>query len=130
MAIQSKLLGVAFIGLIGLVGCTPAVKSVDTGEFPGTERTTLTVENNNWQDMTVYVVRDGMKARLGSVAALGRTQFRLPDAMIGGTGELRLMADPLGSTSRFTTQPIVIMPGQRVRFRLENNVQLSSYFVY
>jgi hypothetical protein len=123
------MLGAAVVAMTGLGGCAPKQGPQEASDFVR-ERTVLSVENNNWQDMTVYLVRDGVRARLGSVPALGRSSFTLPDALIGGSGEVRLMADPLGSSSRFTTQPIHVMRGQQVRFRLENNVQLSSYFVY
>jgi hypothetical protein len=43
---------------------------------------------------------------------------------------LRLLADPIGSSQVFVSQPIHVQPGQQVRFRLENNVQLSSYSVF
>lgn len=129
MSIRKCTLGVALVALTGLGGCASKATTGEAGDAL-IERTTLTVENNNWQDMTVYVVRDGVRARLGSVPALGRSNFTFPEAMIGGASEVRLMADPLGSSARFTTQPISVMRGQRVRFRLENNVQLSSYFVF
>lgn len=128
MSIRGCILGAALVAMTGLGGCASKGPPGEAGADP--ERTTLTVENNNWNDMTVYVLRDGVRARLGSVPALGSSTFRLPDALIGGSGEVRLMADPLGSSARFTTQPIHVMRGQRVRFRLENNVQLSSYFVF
>ena len=129
MSIRRWVLSAALVATTGLGGCASKAATGEAGDTLR-ERTTLTVENNNWQDMTVYLVRDGVRARLGSVPALGRSNFTLPEALIGGSGEVRLMADPLGSSSRFTTQPINLMRGQQVRFRLENNVQLSSYLVF
>jgi hypothetical protein len=129
MSIGRCILGAALVAVAGLGGCASKAATGEASDV-ARERTTLTVENNNWQDMTVYVLRDGVRARLGSVPAMGRSNFTLADALIGGSGDLRLMADPLGSSARYTTQPIHVMRGQQVRFRLENNVHLSSYLVF
>ncbi len=92
-----------------------------------TDRSTMVVENNNWSDMTVYILRDGIRTRLGSVPSMGRSSFKLTSALVGGTGELRVLADPMGSAQKWMSQPLLIVPGSQVIFRLENNVQLSTY---
>ena len=94
-----------------------------------TDKTMLVVENNNWADMTMYLIRNGTRMRIGSVPSLGTERFVLSEAMIGGVGDIRILADPIGSSATWLSQPLVVMPGQEVRFRLENNVQLSSYSV-
>jgi hypothetical protein len=120
------LLGAALVAAVGLGACAPLSQGAETMD----KRTTLIVENNNWADMTVYLVRDGMQSRVGSVPSLSRSRFVLSDALVGGLGEIRLLADPIGSSQRFLSQPIHVLPGQQVQFRLENNVQLSSYSVF
>lgn len=92
-------------------------------------RTALVVENNNWQDMTVYLLRDGMRFRLGSVPSLARERFVLNSAMMGGTGTLQIIADPLGSNRAWVSEPFLVQPGDEVRFKLENNISLSSYMI-
>ena len=129
MSSKKYLVHAALLAVIALSACAPVSRGGQAGEFQQ-EKATLLVENNNWADMAIYLVRDGMRTRLGTAPSLGRTRFVLPDAMIGGSGELRLLADPIGSTQRFLSQPIHVTPGDQVRFRLENNVQLSSYSVY
>lgn len=109
--------------------CTPMTRNAGV-DGPSTEKTTMVVENNNWSDMTVYILRDGVRTRMGAVPSMGRATFVLSSALVGGTGEIRVQADPLGSSNKWTSQPILIVPGNQVRFRLENNVALSSYSVY
>ena len=130
MSLRGFMSGAALAMTLGMGACAPAMKQQGEDVERYSEKAVLTVENNNWQDMTLYVLRDGTRIRLGSVTALSRAKFTLPSAAYAGTGELRIMADPLGSTQAWTSQPIHVMPGQELRFRLENNVQLSSYSVY
>jgi hypothetical protein len=119
----------ALAAVATLGACAPLATTNGPGEF-GREQSELVVENNNWQDMALYVVRTGTRWRIGSVPALSKARFRLSGAVIGGTGEIQLMADPIGSNHRFITDPIVVQPGQEVRFRLENNLAVSSYSVW
>ena len=127
MSIKTHLLSAALIAASALSACAP--HSGRAGQLQRVQ-TTLMVENNNWMDMTVYVVRDGLRSRVGSVTSFTRSRFVLTPAMIGGVGEIRLLADPLGSNQQFLSEPILVNEGQQVRFRVENNMQLSSYTVY
>jgi hypothetical protein len=127
MSIKMHLLRAALVVVSGLSACAPHGGQVSP---VFREQTTLFVENNNWSDMTVYIVRDGMRSRVGSIPSFTRSRFVLSPAMIGGVGEIRLLADPLGSNQRYLSEPILVNPGQQVRFRVENNVQLSTYSVY
>jgi hypothetical protein len=128
MALRKNMMGAAFAVAIVLGGCTPmsANREIGTRE----DRAVLVIENNNWADMTIYALRDGVRSRIGQVTALGRSKFVLPSAMTTGTAELRIMADPIGSSNRWVSQPVMVLPGQELRFRLENNVNLSSYTVF
>lgn len=128
MSLRKWTLGTVFAITCAVSACSPAMKQAGVETY--SDRSVLVVENNNWQDMTLYVLRDGTRMRLGAVTALSKGRFTLPSAATAGTGELRIMADPLGSSATWTSQPIHVMPGQELRFRLENNVQLSSYSVY
>jgi hypothetical protein len=126
MSIRKHLLSAALIAA-GLGACAPQYQGNQAGQ-PAAKNTTLIVENNNWADMTVYVVISGFRARVGSVASFSQARFVLSEALIGA-GAIRLLADPIGSNQAFISDPIHVNPGQQVRFRLENNVRLSSYSV-
>ncbi|MEX2281351.1 MAG: hypothetical protein WEE89_02560 [Gemmatimonadota bacterium] len=129
MRMRNYLTSATFALAVGSVACAPMASHTNAGGM-ATERTTMLVENNNWADMTVYILRDGVRTRLGAVPSMSRSTFVLSNAMLAGTGELRVMADPLGSPHKWTSQPILLNPGNQVRFRLENNVSLSTYSVY
>lgn len=101
----------------------------DDPGFTGSERAEIVVQNSNWLDMNVYAVRGGSRMRLGTVNSMASERFRLPRHMVDGVGGLRLLADPIGSRDVYFSQPILIGPGQRVEWKLENNLALSSFTV-
>jgi hypothetical protein len=92
-------------------------------------RTMIRVNNHNWSDMTVYLVRNGARLRLGSVSSLDTRTFEVPTHLLISTGEVRLIADPIGSTRLFASPPLVIAQGQRAEWRIENSIALSSFWI-
>jgi hypothetical protein len=109
--------------------CSSAMEERPANAFTGAAATTVMVNNNNWSDMTVYATRNGATVRLGSVTSMSTARFELPVAMLGA-GELRLIADPLGSTSTYRTQPVLVTRGQEIEFTLQNNLALSTLSVW
>ncbi len=91
------------------------------------EPATVSVTNSNWLDMTVYVTRDGTRQRLGTVTSMQTRTFRVPKPFTLGNGNVRLLADPIGSEQAYATQPLVFNNGDRLDWKLENNLALSSY---
>lgn len=112
-----------------LGACAPAMEQAELGAREG--QTILVVENNNWSDMVIYVTRGASRTRIGSVTSMRTATFRITDSMAGGGyGEVRIIADPIG-TDRLYTSPVVnIVPGSQVQLRLHNNIQVSSFSVY
>ena len=119
---------VGFAAAATLGACAPAAEQAEFG--PAERQTTLVVENNNWQDMVIYVMNGAQRARLGSVNSMGTARFRVTDAMGGGFGQLRLVADPIGSTRSFALPIINVVPGSQVQVKLENNLSTSSFSVF
>ena len=87
------------------------------------------VTNNNWMDMTVYAMRGSMRVRLGTVTTGSVERFDLPRSVNVQSGELRLVADPIGSQREYSSHPIVVEPGARITWSLENHLALSSFSV-
>lgn len=130
MSVRNCVLGAVLATALAGSGCAPATKNGGGESSYINDSATMVVENNNWHDMTVYLVRNGTRSRLGSVPSMGRANFVLGPGLIGGSGEIRLLADPLGSTRKFLSEPILVFPGRQVRFKVENNLAISSYMVH
>ncbi|CAN5627664.1 MAG: hypothetical protein H0U67_05310 [Gemmatimonadetes bacterium] len=93
-------------------------------------QTRVEVTNHNWSDMRVYVVRAGNRFRLGTVSTMGTQVFQLPRALSSYTGGLQLVADPIGSREFYMTQPLSVIPGQLVSFKIENHLAISTVSVW
>lgn len=95
--------------------------------------TFLAVDNNNWQNVTIFVQHDGLVSRLGMVTTARRAVFRI-EQFIGAMGELRVIAEPTaGGRSNFVpsmrSERIVVRPGQTISFTLESDLARSSFDV-
>lgn len=94
-------------------------------------RPTLVVQNNNWSEMVIYVMRGTTRARLGHVSSMSSATFPIPEVLAGGPyGEVRIIADPVGSGGRYTSSVIQIVPGAQVEITLANNLAMSHYSVF
>jgi hypothetical protein len=108
-----------------------------TGKAAGTRRaqpapvsSTIRVANNNWSDVTIYILRAGNRVRLGTVTSMGASVFRMPDMLLRSSGDVQLMVDPLGSRHVFVTPSIQFFPGQEIEFQVENHLPVSSVSVW
>ncbi len=89
----------------------------------------VAVTNNNWMDMDVYALRGSARQFLGTVTSMTSRLFTVPKALNVTNSDLRLMADPIGSPSQYVSDPIIVEPGSRIVWSLENQLTLSSYRV-
>jgi hypothetical protein len=87
------------------------------------------VESHNWSDVTVYLLSGGLPQRLGMVTALGQASFDFPSQRLNTSGGVRLRALPIAGQP-FTTETILVLPGQVITWTLENNLDASSFSVY
>jgi hypothetical protein len=81
---------------------------------PADARTTLSVENRNFSDMTIYVVRGGQRVRLGLATGNSTTTLVIPSALLSGITALRFIADPIGGRASPVTEEITVTPGDQV----------------
>jgi len=78
-----------------------------------TDQTTVTVDNQSFSDMTIYVSR-GQRVRLGSARGHSKTTFTIPPSIVAGVSTLRFIADPIGSTRSSVSEEISVNPGDSV----------------
>ncbi len=90
---------------------------------------TLEVDNNNWSDVIVYLVRYGHSVRLGRVRSMGRETLRVPRGYTVGVAPLRVLLRPFGSKEGVELDPISVQPGQRIALTVQNHLQISSIFI-
>lgn len=94
------------------------------------EGATVKVTNNNWGDMNVYMVRGSSRYRLGTVTSMSTEVFRVPQALVGNTGGVQLLADPIGSTSSYLSPTIFVSGGETVQLNVQNQLAISNVSVF
>jgi hypothetical protein len=91
---------------------------------------TLQVTNHNFLDVTVLLLRDGQRIRIGLATGTSSQSFTIPGRLIAQTHEIVLLGEAIGSNDRVRTESLIVLPGQRIEWTLETNLQRSSVGVY
>ena len=89
----------------------------------------VAVESHNWSDITIYLMAGGLPQRLGMETALSRATFDFPSHRLNSSAGVRLRALPVAGRP-FTSETILVMPGQVITWILENDLNASSFSVY
>jgi hypothetical protein len=96
---------------------------------PASSEVVVEVENHNWSDITIYLMAGGLPHRLGMVSALSSASFAFPSQRLHAASGVRLRALPVAGQP-FTSDPILVQPGQAITWTLENDLDRSSFTVY
>jgi hypothetical protein len=95
-----------------LLACGPAARQADSGA-PRAE-TAVHVRNDNFYDVTVYLLDGGRRVRLGTVSGLSSGTLMLAPHLVPGLRELRFLIDPIGGRRAWTSDAILVTPGDIV----------------
>lgn len=88
---------------------------------------TIRVANHNWQDMHVYVSRDGGPLQsLGVVTSQTTANFAMPKGFVYTGSGVHVVADPVGSRQTYVSPDIMAVPGTVVSVTIENAINMSS----
>lgn len=91
---------------------------------------TLQVTNHHYLDVTVFVIHDGQRTRIGQVTGSSAQTFTLSPRMIGQSHELALVGEAVGSDETARTERLIVHPGQLIEWTLESRLRRSSVGVY
>lgn len=122
MAVACAWLAVPACGLLSSKDSSPEAA-------PARADISVEVENHNWSDITVYLLSGGLPQRLGMVTSMRTATFAFPALRLNSGSGLRLRALPVAGRA-FTTETILVHPGQAIFWRLENDLDTSSHTVY
>ncbi|MGH7456794.1 MAG: hypothetical protein ACRENG_35925 [bacterium] len=82
--------------------------------------TTVRVENRNFLDMKIYLLRGEERIRIGTVTGNSTEVFVLREGIVVGAGLLRFLADPIGGNQTPISQEISVRPGQEIELIITN----------
>jgi hypothetical protein len=108
------LLALALLGAACSHGARPAVIE------PSAE-TAVRVQNQNFLDMVVFVVRGGQRIRLGMVSGLSTQVFKLRPDIVYNATELQFELHPIGARVNPRTETITVVPGDTVELTIPPN---------
>jgi hypothetical protein len=108
-------------------GCTTGRKT--TTEIPAgavdlntgqrnPDRTTVVVDNQNLNEMTIYAYQGTHRMRLGRARATSTTELHIPSSMLSGVVQMRFYAEPMvtGGQRAYISEMIPVQPGDQVDF--------------
>jgi hypothetical protein len=109
--------------------CTPAATGGVQYLAPPTYRPgVVELVNDAQEDLILYLVRDGVRYRLGRVSRMETAEFRLPEPEARPSYRVSLVAEPVGpGRSPIVTAPLLWRPGQSLRARVGRNPAASTF---
>ncbi len=121
----AKLLLIAVVATVATTGC--ATGGTLPSRAVADRQTAVTIRNNNWSDVTVYLVQEGggIPVRLRRVGSF--TTERIPlRARIRSYGQLQFLIRPFASSTTFTTHSVDLTPGDLLHLTVENYLAHST----
>jgi hypothetical protein len=121
--------------LVGLLAAAATVSGVGAcsrtreaaGEVAPSSAIGLHVKNDNFLDMDVYAVSDGLATRLGTVTGNSSRNFVL-DATLA-VQDFRIVATPIGGNGRASSGSVSVSPGQTIDFTIGSILRNSTVFI-
>ena len=120
--------GLAFGTLVLTAACASggqpkqkAPSTADAVDLNGEGRsgaTTVVVDNQNLNEMTIYAYQGTQRQRLGRARASATTELRIPSSMVSGPVQMRFYAEPMvtGGQRAYLSEMIFVEPGDQVDF--------------
>ena len=97
------------------------------GEVVPASAVGLDVRNQNFLDVDVFSIVDGLSTRLGTVTGNGTRHFLLDP--IVGSRDFHLIAVPIGGFGRASSGPLAVGAGQTIVFTVGAVLQNSNVVV-
>jgi hypothetical protein len=104
----------AVVAAVAVAQLLVAACASSGGRTSSTPSTVVQVDNQGLADMNIYIYNAGQRYRIGFAGGLRRTNLDVAASLIPGTGEIQLLADPIGSNRASVSNRIFVSPGDTV----------------
>jgi hypothetical protein len=119
--------GLVFAAGLLLSGCRGPRQNVEAGAAPEADGFSLVLNNHQVLDANIFIQHDGQVDRVGMVSASSSKVLELPLWLLGQSRLIRLIAEPIGNDSRYTSDFLSIQPGQTIELNVEGVLDRSNY---
>jgi hypothetical protein len=89
----------------------------------------LVLTNRHLLDVNIFLQHDGQADRIAMVNASSSKTMELPLYLLGQGGVIRLIAEPIGDDTRYTSDLLTVQAGQIVQLFVENPIARSNYSI-
>jgi hypothetical protein len=89
----------------------------------------LILNNRHLLDVNIFLQHDGQPDRIATVPSATSRAIVLPLRMLGQSKTIRLIAEPIGDETRYTTDMMVVQPGQIIELNVESLIARSNYSI-
>jgi hypothetical protein len=84
------------------------------------------VDNQNFSDMNVYLVKDGGRWLVGQVGGMTKATLTIPASLAPADQRVRLRAEAIGGRGATTTPTLMVPPGQQVYWTIGSDPAMST----
>ncbi len=102
---------------------------MDPEPQPNARGFALVLTNRYLLDVNIFLQHDGQADRIAMVNAASSKTLELPLYLLGQGGAIRLIAEPIGDDTRYTTDLLTVQAGQIVQLFVENPIARSNYSI-
>jgi hypothetical protein len=114
------------IVLLGLSSACGASRTTPTSSpEPSSDEIPVQIDNQNYSDMEIYVVKNGQRLLIGQAGGLTKTTLTIRNVARGG-GRVRLLAEPIGAARPFATPTLVVPRGQSIFWTIGSDPATST----
>ena len=89
----------------------------------------LILNNRHLLDVNIFLQHDGQPDRITTVPSSSSRAIVLPLRMLGQSKAIRIIAEPIGDETRYTTDVLVVQPGQIIELNVESMINRSNYSI-
>jgi hypothetical protein len=112
-----------------MLACAGPRQNVNPAPEEQADGFSLVLTNHHLLDVNVFLQHDGQADRVAMVNAATSKAMELPLRMLGQGGAIRLIAEPIGDETSYTTDILTVQPGQVVQLNVENPIARSNYSI-
>jgi hypothetical protein len=84
------------------------------------------IDNQNINDMTIYLLRTGSRFLVGQAGGLSKTTLTIPEGITPPDLRVRLIAEPIGGSRPIRTPVLIVPRGQRVYWSIGSDPATST----
>jgi hypothetical protein len=114
--------------VIYLIACAGPRQDVDPSPLEPSGFS-LILNNRHLLDVNIFLLHDGQPDRIATVTSASSHSIVLPLRMLGQSKTIRIIAEPIGDDTRYTTDILLVQPGQIIELNVESLIARSNYSI-